>query len=59
MRKFACITLFAPPGGNRRRIRTLLETHQTRDFGIERLFLELDRFLAAAIEEQIGLDLHV
>ena len=39
-------------------IRAVLETHEHRHLGAERAAVELDRLLAAAIEEQVGLDLH-
>jgi hypothetical protein len=39
-------------------LRAVLEAHEHRDLGAERATVELDRFLAAAIEEQVGLDLH-
>jgi len=32
--------------------------HHADHFGADRLAVELDRFFAAAVEEQIGLDLH-
>src|SRR5215469_8325452 len=38
----------------RRRLRAVLETHHHLDLGAERLLVELDRLLAAAVEEQIG-----
>src|SRR6516164_5963023 len=37
----------------RRRLRAVLETHHHLDLGAERLLVELDRLLAAAVEEQI------
>src|SRR5260370_18438971 len=37
----------------RRRFRAVLETHHHLDLGAERLLVELDRLLAAAVEEQI------
>src|SRR6516165_5561746 len=40
------------PAG-RRRLRAILETHHHLDLGAERLLVELDRLLAAAVEEQI------
>jgi hypothetical protein len=39
-------------------LRSVLETHEHRDLGAERAAVELDRLLAAALEEQVGLDLH-
>ena len=36
------------------RFRTFFETHEHDHFRAERLLVELDRLLAAAIEEQIG-----
>src|ERR1700730_17647435 len=39
-------------------IGTLLEAHERLYFGAERLTVEFDCFLAAAVEKQIGLDEH-
>ena len=36
----------------------VLPAHQHADFSAERFFVKLDRFIAAAVEEQIGLHLH-
>ena len=36
----------------------VLETHQHIDFGIDRFFVEFDRFVAAAFEDKIGLNVH-
>src|SRR6266542_2568685 len=36
----------------------VLEAHEHRHLGAERAPVELDRLLAAALEEQVGLDLH-
>jgi len=38
--------------------RAFLEAHEHRHLGAERAAVELDCLLAAAVEEQIGLDLH-
>src|SRR5712691_6269030 len=40
-------------------VRAFLEAHEHRHLGSERAAVELDRLLAATVEEQIGLDLHV
>ena len=45
-------------GWNVGRLGTLLEAQQERHFGAERAAVELHRLLGAAIEEQVGLDLH-
>jgi hypothetical protein len=35
-----------------------LVAHHHHDLGAERALVELDRFFAAAVEEQVGLDVH-
>ena len=40
------------------RLRRLLAAHQQGDFGAQRLDVEVQRLLAAAVEEQIGFDFH-
>jgi hypothetical protein len=40
------------------RLRAVLEARQHLDFGAELRPVELDRLLAAAVEEQVWLDLH-
>jgi hypothetical protein len=39
-------------------IRIFLEAHQHLDLGAERLLIKIQRFFAAAVEEQIGLHVH-
>jgi hypothetical protein len=41
-----------------RRLRVVLEAHEHRHLGAEHAAVELDCFLAVAVEEQIGLDVH-
>ena len=41
-----------------RLVGTVLPTHQHRHLGAERLLIEIERLVAAAVEEQIGLNLH-
>ena len=41
-----------------RGLRAILEAHEHHYLGAERFLIERDRLLAAAIEEQIGLDVH-
>ena len=38
--------------------RTLLEAHQYRHLSAENVAVEFDRLLAAAVKEQVRLDLH-
>jgi hypothetical protein len=38
--------------------RAVLEPHEHRHLGAQRAAVELDRLVAAAFEEQVGLDLH-
>jgi hypothetical protein len=40
-------------------VRAVLEAHQGFHLGAERALVKLDRFLAAAVELQIGLNLHL
>ena len=40
------------------RFGAVLEAHEHRHLGAERAAVELDRLLAAAVEEQVGLDQH-
>jgi hypothetical protein len=40
------------------RFRAVLETHEHRDLGAERAAVKRGRFLAAAVEEQVGLDVN-
>jgi glutathione S-transferase len=42
----------------RRLLGCILEAHEHADLGAERTTIEIERFLAAAVKEQIGLDLH-
>ena len=61
MRRHECITLSSLPGGTMPGgggSGALLEAHEHLDLGAERALVELDRLLAATVEEQIGLDLH-
>jgi len=45
-------------GADHEFIRSVLETHQHADLGADRLFVEFQRFIAAAVEIQIRLDVH-